>query len=84
MKPLTGIIGVLADRETHVAREQARYQLREEIMGLVKEYEILAAELTPPSSEGSEGSGLKAKRKFAKGSQEAKDFMKSLRDKRKN
>jgi hypothetical protein len=59
-------------------------ELHFEMTRLKEDYDILAAELTPPSSEGSEGSGLKAKRKFAKGSQEAKDFMKSLRDKRKN
>jgi len=35
-----------------------------------------------PARPPKEGSGMK--RKFAKGSQEAKDFMKSLRDKRKN
>ena len=64
-------------------RAMAR-ELHFEMTRLKEDYDILAAELTPPSSEGSEGSGLKGKRKFAKGSQEAKDFMKSLIDKRKN
>ena len=61
-----------------------------EIDVLRRQYDILYNILHPDeeteteSPPASQGTGLKAKRKFAKGSQEAKDFMKSLRDKRKN
>ena len=89
-KPLTGLRAALADSAILTARQERKQRLYNEIMNLAEQYYILYEEIHPEemteteSPPTSEGSGLKGKRKFAKGSQEAKDFMKSLRDKRKN
>ena len=84
----TSLIDMLGGTDSAIMRQERQEQLRDEILDLAEQYDILLEQINPDepteteSPPSSEGSGMK--RKFAKGSQEAKDFMKSLRDKRKN